>query len=246
VTRLAALALLLPALAFGQVFGGAIAGGGGSRTSSGGTAPAQPTLVGMGDSIMQGAGGGSPLVSMKAVLGSRWYVVNQGVSGETAEQIRTRWLASEATYCDGARCAYVYLEGAVNSLKRCGGISAASALADMLTVVDDALAKGYIVIWQDVLPFRGWVDAGCPVTDAMIDKALSFNQGMASACAARALNTRLRCFFAYGTYVDTTRLRADGVTPAGYLKPVYSGDELHLSAAGATLLGQLAAAKVTP
>lgn len=234
------MALLVATGVHAQVFGGGVFSAGAVRPAPGGSGPPpEPTLVGIGDSIMQL----SQLPErMRAVLGNNWSAINQGVSGETAAQISARWFASEAGYCDGRRCSYVYVEGGINSLKGGGALPPATVLSTMLSIVDDALAKGYIVIWQDVLPMRGWPFEGVPVTDATIDGVLAYNAGMQAACAARASNPRLRCFFAYNDFLDTSRLRADGVTPAGYLLPWYSADELHLSPVGSQALADLAVA----
>lgn len=234
---------LLPAVALAGGFGNSISSSPPASIVSGGggTAPRPPTLVGTGDSIMQL----SQLPQRIATtLGANWYAVNAGVSGETAAQISARWFSSEATYCGGARCAYAYVEGGVNSIKGGGALPAATVLTTMLGIVDDALSKGYVVVWSDILPFRGWPFEGVPVTDLNIDLALAYNAGMQAACTARATNTRLRCVFAYNAFVDPTRLRLDGVTPAGYLLPAYSADELHLNEAGSAALAALAAARL--
>lgn len=229
-----ALLALLPAVALAGGFGNSISSSGPVTPVSQVVAPLAPTLLGVGDSIMQL----SQLPQrMAASKGPNWFAVNAGVSGETAAQISARWFANEATSCGGQRCAHVYVEGGINSLKT-KPPSSAPVLTTMLSVVDDALSKGYVVLWQDILPARGWATDN--FDDATIDATLAYNSGMSSACAARAGNPRLRCFFAYSSFVDPTRFRVDGVTLAGYLRPDYSGDELHLNEAGSAALAAIA------
>lgn len=188
---------------------------------------------------MNGYGAPSPLATAVQSLDPGSYFVNAGIGGQKSPEIAARWLSTESTICGIQRCTFLWLEGGINDL-RFGTDTPAAVLAYMLSVVDDALARGYTVVWSDILPCRG--DSLC--TDAVIDNVLAYNALMAQACAAapRSLNPRLRCFFAYATFVDPARFRADGTTLAGYLLPVYSRDELHLTAAGSAALGTLAGA----
>ncbi len=235
-----ALLSLLPALAFGQVFGGGTFASGGAKSTSpsGGGASAPRTLVGVGDSIMAGSDIPTPLATAVQSLDPGSYFVNAGISGQTSADLAARWLSTESAICGIQRCTHLWLEGGINDL-RFGSATPAAVLTNMLTVVDDALARGYVVAWSDILPCRG--ESLC--TEAVIDNVLAYNALMAQACATapRSLNPRLRCFFAYPTFVDPARFRVDGTTLAGYLLPVYSRDELHLSVAGSQALGALAA-----
>lgn len=232
-------AVLACAPASAQVFGGGVFAGGSPQGagSGGGTLPA--SLVGVGDSIMNGYGVPSPIFTAVLVLGPGAYAVNAGYAGEKTDQISARWLSSEPTICGATRCTHAWFEGSINDF-RLTDTSPATAASNMTTAVDDALSKGYVVAWSDDLPCRG--DVLC--TEDVMDKVLAYNALMATACSTppRSLNPRLRCFFAYSLFVDPARFRADGTTLAGYLLPFYSRDELHLSAAGSEALGALAGA----
>lgn len=236
--RWSLLLALMPALAFGQTFGGGVFAPGSSH-AGGGSVTLPNSLVGVGDSIMNGYGVPSPIFTAVLVLGTGAYAVNAGYAGEKTDQISARWLASEPTICGATLCSHVWFEGGINDLRLTDTLPAAM-IANMLTAVDDALARGYVVAWNDLLPCRG--DVLC--TDAVMDNVLSYNALMATACATapRSLNPRLRCIFAYSLFVDPARFREDGTTLAGYLLPFYSRDELHLSVSGSAALGTLAGA----
>lgn len=195
-------------------------------------------MAGFGDSIMQGYGANSPLVYVAPELGPGGYISNAGVPGENSDAIAARWLANGATACGATPCTYVWFEGGVNDLRR-QVATPAQVAANMLTAVDDALAKGYTVLWSDILPSRGSEDG--MTTDAVIDATRDYNARMATACATapRSLNPRLRCIFAYAALADPAQLRPDG-TLAGYLLPAYSRDGIHLSNAGSQALAAFA------
>lgn len=225
-----ALLALLPAVALAGGFGGRF--GSPRRSSSGASAPVAPkTLVGVGDSIMNGYGADSPLKTAVLALGTGAVAFNAGYPGETSAQISARWMASEATVCGVQRCTHVWLEGGVNDLRLTATLPAA-IVANMATAVDDALAKGYVVVWSDILPCRGDAQCAAPVAANI----LTYNALMATACATapRAANPRLRCIFAYSAFEDPTR--------PGYLRPAYSRDELHLTNEGSAALGAMATA----
>lgn len=232
---------LLPAVALAGGFGNAITSSGPTQTY--GTAGAVRSLVGLGDSIMAGSDIPTPLATAVQVLGPGSYYVNAGIAGQTSADISARWLSTESAICGIQRCTHLWLEGGTNDLRFVANAPAA-VIANMLTVVDDALSRGYVVAWSDILPCRG--EALC--TDAVIDNVLAYNALMAQACATapRSLNPRLRCFFAYSSFVDPSQKRADGVTVAGYLLPAYSRDGLHLSSAGSVALGTLASQALLP
>lgn len=237
--RWAVLLSLLPALALAQVFGGGVfVGGRAPGASGGGGGSAAKSLVGYGDSIMAGTGGGSPLDTAKAALGPGAVTFNAGMPGDSSGGIRARWTDGESTVCGAVRCTHVWFEGGTNDLRAVIPATPESVLGNMVWMMDDALAKGYTVIVSDVLPCRGYVDA----TDAAIDRIRAYNALLAAACATppRSLNPRLHCVFGYALFLDMTQLRPDA-TPAGYLLPEYSYDSLHLSVAGAQALGTLAA-----
>jgi lysophospholipase L1-like esterase len=227
-----ALALvLLPAVALAGGFGGKFGsprGRGGVRTPP----VVLSSVVGYGDSIMAGTGGGSPLVTLRPLLGAEASAYNAGVPGDSSGGILARWLSGEATACGVARCTHAWFEGGTNDLRAVNPAQPADVVANMAAAVDDALAKGYTVIWSDVLPCRGYVDA----SDATAARILAYNALMATACAAlpRGANPRLHCLFTYAAFEDPER--------PGYLLPAYSNDELHLSSAGAAALGTLASA----
>lgn len=219
----------MPALAEAQTFGGGVFTSKASRGTGGGSVTLPSSLVGVGDSIMNGYGVPSPLVTAVEALGAGAYAINAGYPGENTAQISERWLASEATVCGATRCSHVWFEGGVNDLRLTSTLPPAM-IANMLTAVDDALAKGYVVVWSDILPCRG--DAQC--TAPVAGNILTYNALMATACATapRSLNPRLRCVFAYSAF--------DNPASPGYLLPAYSRDELHLSVSGSEALGALA------
>lgn len=221
---------LLPALAFAGGFSGAISSSGPASAVS--APPALPlSLVGVGDSIMNGYGVPSPLDTAVLALGVGAIRYNAGVPGENSTQIKDRWLASESTVCGVSRCTHVWFEGGVNDLRLTATLPAA-IVANMEAAVDDALGKGYTVVWSDILPCRA--EAQC--TEGVAANILTYNALMATSCATapRSLNPRLRCIFAYATFDDPSN--------PGYLLPAYSSDGLHLSTAGSAALGSLAAA----
>lgn len=228
--RLLLILTLLPAFAFAGGFGGAISSSGPATSVS---TPATPplTLVGVGDSIMNWYGVPSPLDTAVLALGPSAIRYNAGVPGENSAQIKDRWLASEATVCGVSRCTHVWFEGGVNDLRLTATLPPA-IISNMETAVDDALAKGYTVVWSDILPCRG--DAQC--TEAVAANILTYNGLMSTACATapRSLNPRLRCIFAYATFNNPAN--------PGFLLPAYSSDNLHLTPEGSALLGSLAAA----
>jgi lysophospholipase L1-like esterase len=190
------------------------------------TLPRLPTVSGWGDSIMFGVCSGGPLNALDALLPGGttqgWWMSNRAVSGENAAQIRARYIAEELTSCYGIRCGVLWLEGGVNCLR--GGTAAATCLADMLWIADDATAKGYVVVWTDVLPYKTFSGAG---TDP-VGQATSYNALMALACAARSGNPLLRCVFSYAQFEDPGN--------PGALNPTYSCDGIHHTAAGAALM----------
>lgn len=220
---------LLPALAVAGGFGNSIFSSSAAGSSGGGGSTAK-SIVGYGDSIMSGTGGGSPLPPAVTALGAGAFSVNAGVPGDSSGGIAARYTSGEATACGAVRCTHLWLEGGTNDLRAVSPAPPAAVVANMTGVVDDALSKGYVVVWSDVLPCRGYVDA----SDAIAASILVYNAAMQAACTARAANNRLRCVFAYSAFEDPER--------PGYLLPAYSFDELHLSVAGAATLGALAAA----
>lgn len=190
------------------------------------TLPRLPTVTARGDSIMLGVcNNPTPPTIVKAGLpggaSGGWLVLNNAVTGETAAQIRARYLAEEETACVGQRCAYLLLDGGVNGLRV--GVAPSSVVADMAAIVDDALSKGYGVVWTDVLPYAGFAGAGTNP----LGQATSYNTLHASACTARASNPALRCVYNYATFVDPAQ--------PGHLVAAYSCDGIHLTQAGANL-----------
>lgn len=199
------------------------------------TPSAARALLGVGDSILNGYGVPSPLLTAVPVLGADAFTINAGYPGENSTQISARWLASEATVCGVRRCTHVWLEGGVNDLRLTATLPAVIA-SNMASAVDDALAKGYVVVWSDILPCRG--DAQC--TAPVAANILTYNALVATECATapRSLNPRLRCIFGYAAFEDPGN--------PGYLLPAYSRDELHLSVAGSAVLGDMVGAALVP
>lgn len=179
---------------------------------------------------MNGYGANSPLLSVKASLGPSAVVINAGNPGERSNQIAARWLSTQATLCGPKPCTHVWFEGGVNDL-RFAANTPAQVVGFMASAVDDALSRGMVTLWSDILPCRD--DSEC--TASVAANILTYNSLMASACAARAANPLLRCIFAYTTFDDPAR--------PGYLLPAYSRDGLHLSNAGSAALGALAVAR---
>ncbi len=227
-----ALLALLPAVAMAGGFGNSISSSGPVVSSS--APPHVNQLAGVGDSIMNGYGANSPLVSVKAALGPGAVVINAGNPGERSNQIAARWLATNATLCGPVPCTHVWFEGGVNDL-RFAANTPAQIVANMTSAVDDALSRGMVVLWSDILPCKG--DTECS-PQSVTSNILSYNGLMATACstAPRSLNPRLRCIFAYSSFEDPSR--------PGFLLPAYSRDELHLTNTGSAALGALAAAQL--
>lgn len=179
-----------------------------------------PTLSGWGDSIMFGiCSGGLPDIFRNQTPG--WWTTNRAVSGETPSQIRTRYYAEESTSCYGGRCAVLWLEGGVNCLR--GGISPETCISPMLEVVDDALAKGYIVVWSDVFPYACYNGVLAGVNHRA--QAINYNSLMATACTLRASNPKLRCV--------TSFAQMEHSSLNGCLAAAYTCDGIHLTVAGA-------------
>lgn len=178
------------------------------------TAPRLPTIAVYGDSRMQGGlcSSTNP-VSPPAYLDTNlpggatagWLVKNAGLTGDRPDQIRTRYTSGEATLCNGERCAYLVLNGGVNCLRQ--GTAAATCLADMTWVVDDALSKGYAVVWQGETDYSLWASAGSNPTT----QATAFNALWAAECTARASNTRLKCLSLYTAMGVPMTNTCDGV-----------------------------------
>lgn len=194
------------------------------------SAPRLPTLIAEGNSIMAGnlcsvTGPLSPPAYVDANLGGSttegWLVKNAGISGQAPSAIRTTYTSGEATACNGDRCAHLLLEGGVNCLRV--GTAPATCLADMTWIVDDALSKGYAVLWLDVTPYKAWASAGTDPTG----QATSYNTLWAAACAARAGNTKLKCLANYAAFVDGS----------GNLNASYTCDGVHFNQSGTNALG---------
>lgn len=193
------------------------------------TAQRVPTVRVGGDSLVLNVcvvGGAGPITKLDTDLPGGltggWLVKNAGVSGQTAATIAATYTADEATLCNGERCAHLILEGGVNSLRT--GVTPAATLASMVAVVDDALAKGYAVVWLDVTPYAGSGSAGTNP----IGQANDYNALWTAACAARASNPRLMCLANYSTFVDPGN--------PGYLLAAYSCDGVHYSQVGMDLI----------
>lgn len=188
------------------------------QTCTAAAAPRLPTVRVDGDSIMAGnlcsvTGPLSPPAYVDANLPGGttegWLVKNAGVTGQTPAQIRATYTAGEATACNGDRCGHLVLEGGVNCLR--AGTAPATCLADMTFIVDDALSKGYAVVWLDVTPYKAWASAGTDPTG----QATNYNALWASACAARASNLKLKCLANYAAFVDGSGNLAAGNTCDG-------------------------------
>lgn len=178
------------------------------------SAPRLPTLLAEGDSLMQGnlcsvTGPISPPAYLDANLPGGategWLIKNAGVTGQTPAQIRATYTAGEATACNGDRCAHLVLEGGVNCLRT--GTAAATCLADLTWVVDDALSKGYAVLWLDVTDYSLWASAGTTPTA----QATAYNAAWQAACTARASNLKLKCLSLYSVMGVPLTNTCDGV-----------------------------------
>ncbi|QSQ14031.1 SGNH/GDSL hydrolase family protein [Myxococcus landrumensis] len=191
--------------------------------------PPRPTLGGWGDSILAGSCNGTdPLTVTRNLLGAGWLSSNHGVPSETAAQIRARYLSESPTGCLGEMCEHVVVEGGVNSLNN--AVSPAATVADMVAVVDDALAQGHWVVWTDVLPATGCNFCGQEMRDNSYARNTTYNALMLAECNARSSNPRLRCVFNFSAFEDPARPNQ------GYLLPAYDCDGIHLLQAGADAL----------
>lgn len=184
------------------------------QTCSPATTPRPPTIAVYGDSRMQGglcssSSPASPAAYVDANLPGGasygWLVKNAGVTGYTPAQILAAYNSGEATLCNGERCAYLVVNGGVNCLRL--GTAPATCLADMITLVDDALAKGYAVVWMGETDYSLWASAGSNPTT----QATTFNTLWTAACAARASNTRLKCLDLYTSMGVPLTNTCDGV-----------------------------------
>lgn len=184
--------------------------------------PRLPTVRVDGNSMMQNAcvgGGTGPITTLDTNLPGGltggWLVKNAAVIGNTAAQISAVYTAGEATGCNGERCAYLIIEGGVNSLRTAS--TPAAVLAIMVAIVDDALSKGVAVVWLDVTPYAGFAGAGTNP----LSQATTYNTLWQAACDTRANNPLLKCLANYSTFVDPSN--------AGFLLPAYSCDGIHLT-----------------
>lgn len=190
--------------------------------------PRLPTIRVDGNSMMQNAcvgGGTGPITKLDTDLPGGltggWLVKNAAVIGNTAAQISTVYNAGEATGCNGDRCAYLIIEGGVNSLRT--GVTPAATLAIMVAIVDDALSRGVAVVFLDVTPYAGFAGAGVNP----IGQVTTYNALWQAACDTRASNPRLKCLANYSTFVDPSN--------PGFLLPAYSCDGIHLTQVGMDL-----------
>lgn len=192
------------------------------------SAPRLPSLVTYGDSRMAGnlCGSASP-VSPAAYLDANlpgganagWLVKNAAVSGTTPAQQRTAYenvTTGESVACNGDRCGHLLLMGAANCLRV--GTAPATCLADHTSMVDDALSKGYAVLWLDETDYSLWASAGANPTT----QVTAYNTLWQAACTARAANTRLKCLSNYTAMGVPLQNTCDGV---------------HLNQTGTNLLG---------
>lgn len=243
---MSALSLLLAAslaAGFGSFSGTAQGGHTGSAT------PYVTSAAWYGDSIIQGAGSGTPPPEkLLALKGAGWVVKNKGISNESAAQIATRVISGAATACLDEPCGVYLLEGGVNTLK-VSSLSTPAQLADlalngdggsdgtndigMLDAVDFLLSTypNARLVWTGILPFTGCSEVLCPGLTQAHERALAFNAAMLAACATRS---RLVCIDAYEAFEDPEN--------TGYLLPAYSYDGIHLQQAGTDALSALASA----
>lgn len=202
-------------------------------------APVGATLELRGDSIFFGGScsGATPVpavyidTALPGGTAAGWYVVNKAISGETPAQIRTRYVAEEATACFGERCKVLLLNGGTNGLRL--GVTPVAALADILWVADDARAKGRLVVVMGVPPYAGFSGAG---TDPL-GQATTYNALLLDACNARAADKGFGCVFPYSTFVDPAQ--------PGYLLPACTCDGVHFVKACQNQLSQLVLDKLT-
>lgn len=160
------------------------------------TPPRLPTIVAYGDSRFQGGlcGTTSPLsppnyvdINLPGGAGGGWLVKNAAITGYTPAQVLTAYNAGEATACNGERCAYLMVNGGVNCMR--ADTDANVCIVSSVTLVDDALAKGYVVLWTSETDWSAWSQGGS-------NRSVQFATWMTAwnaACAARASNTRLKC-----------------------------------------------------
>jgi lysophospholipase L1-like esterase len=195
-------------------------------------APRVPrTVVALGDSITKGTLADLPAITrpypdtLQAILGEGWKVVNLGVAGFRAHEVRKQWRAKARprAYAVG-----VVLAGA-NDLRL--GARAEEIWESLRPTYEEILADGMHLVAVTATPFRGW--RWDPWTPAKQHELELLNARISRFCAERG------CMVAdaYAAFVDA-------VEPFT-LRPEYdAGDHLHPSQAALDRLASLVAARV--
>lgn len=175
----------------------------------------------LGDSITAGSGIQAPYPTVLLTLLDGTYLLsNYGVGGYTTAQILSTWTNTVRALGPSR----VMLMGGVNSVRT--GVSAASAWADLKTVVDEAVADGAVVGLGTVTPFYGRAEwtAGYEVE----------RQTLNASIRAYCNGGTIRCWDADAAIRDPSDVRR--------ILPTYDlGDHIHPNQAGANALAAAAA-----
>lgn len=176
-------------------------------------------IVAMGDSLTQSGGYQARL---SALLGSGWFIRNEGISGNTVAAMLARFASVTAR----GDVNYVIVWGGINDIAR--DVSAATIQDDLQAMFTAAQAAGVKVVSVNITPFKTSADWSAPrqaVADAV-------NAWLAS--GATGIDHRVDAFalFEDPAAADTLRASFD------------SGDGLHISAAAEIALADEIAARV--
>lgn len=216
---------------------------GATATFTASTPATKNVIVFLGDSLTRGYGlAGIPDTSpvtagsntcpgqvMSALGTADWNGFNAGVDGNRIEQMTARF-ASDVTVHYNASATYnvCIIMGGTNNMSAAGGNeSAATAYAKLLTLCSTARSAGFTVVVLPILPGAGVLGAGF---NARRD---AFNA---------LLDTNWRSFAdGYGTHHLDSRIgQAGDEQDTTY----FNADDVHQTAAGASLVARYAAAGV--
>ena len=179
-------------------------------------------VVCIGDSITNGSLVTTPYPStLQTDLGGTYSVVNAGVNNDRTTNVLTRW---NSTYKSTSPKWVVVLAGVNDAI---GGLTADSAILNLLTVYESALKVGARVIPMTCTPwntYASWTGTMGGVTDAI-------NSWIAWWCGTYSV-----------PYVDLNGSALNN--GSGALAGIYdSGDHLHPNQAGTDLIESLVRAK---
>ncbi len=166
------------------------------------------SLIALGDSITEAAPLNRWTLQLQTAHGRSWNVSNQGVSGYTSAQVDTLWTATARAQ----QASYVTVLVGTADLN---ALTPAQILANISTVVNDALADGHKVVVMTILPRKPTIDANDTAT------LLAANALILGLCP----HVNLVC-------LDTYTVMGDPGDPAKLNTAYDSGDHLHPNQAG--------------